>query len=191
MNGYEGASRRDHHGTSHVAIIGFMGAGKSTVAELLAQRSGVPLVDIDARIAEAAQMSIEDFFAHNGEQEFRWMEHEMLTDALRCPDASIIACGGGIVLDPRNRALLEAQATVIYLQVTAEELAQRIDDYASRPLLQPAIEADALSDFMQEREPLYERVADITVDTCGLTPHEVCDRIVGMLEEGDHGVLHP
>lgn len=164
---------------SHVFLTGFMGSGKSTVGRLVAERLGRPFVDLDARIEQRTGMRISQLFQSAGEEGFREAEHEALAAAVQGP-ASVIACGGGVVLRDENRRLLKRLGTVVYLSVTAEEALARIGDAADRPLL--AGDARGIAPrILEARLSLYRATADVTVDTTGRTVEHVADEVVRQL----------
>jgi len=165
---------------SHIFLVGFMGAGKSTVGRLIAEELGLPFVDMDDRIEAREGRSISEIFARDGEAYFRSVESAVLEGLAEDAD-SVIACGGGVILDDANRAVLKRFGTVVYLRVTAGEALARVSGAATRPLLAGSGGAMAGS-LLQAREALYRTVADITVDTVGRTPRQVADAVLGMLE---------
>jgi len=157
---------------SHVFLIGFMGAGKSTVGRLLAGELGLPFIDLDERIAAVAGRSVTEIFDAEGEQGFRTRESEAL-EALSDAPASVVACGGGIVLVDENRRLLKEMGIVLYLKVTAGEALARIGDTTGRPLLERGDAASMAATLLAARETLYCALADAVIDTAGMTPEEV------------------
>ena len=177
--------------TRPVAFIGFMGAGKSCVAEALAERLGVALIDLDREIESVSGMSVAELFEHHGEPFFRTLESELLEDALRRAEPAIIACGGGVTLDPRNTRLLHENALVIYLRVSAEEVVRRLDMDSTRPLFMAIEDPAELALFIEQRESRYERISDIRVETDGLSVDTVVEHVINEIEEGGYGVFHP
>ncbi len=165
----------------HIFLVGFMGAGKTTVAGLLAARLDMPCVDVDDRIVEAAGRPIEAIFIQDGEEAFRELESAALL-ALAGAEPSVIACGGGIVLRPENRALLKKLGTVVYLKVTAGEAIARIGDAETRPLLAGTSGTLAATSLLSARESLYRSVADVTVDTMGSDPTHIALSIAEQIE---------
>jgi len=163
----------------HVFLIGFMGAGKSTVGRLLAEKLAMPFVDLDAAIERHAGVSIKQIFADSGEEGFRVAEASALKVACEA-EPSVIACGGGIILRDANRVLMQGCGTVVYLSVSAQEAVARIGDTTDRPLL--AGDAAVMANkILSARLALYRTAADRIVDTSGQTPDEVADRVVHAL----------
>jgi shikimate kinase len=162
---------------SHVFLVGFMGAGKSTVGRALAKRMEIPFADLDARIEASAGSRIDEIFAERGERVFRELETAALLE-LQGEDDAVVACGGGTVMSDENRRALSSMGCVVYLQVTPEEAMARIGDVDSRPLLAGGGGRVAAS-LLEARRSTYESVADITVDTVGATPEAIVESILG------------
>jgi shikimate kinase len=165
---------------SIVYLVGFMGAGKSTVGRLVAQRLDTPFVDIDDRIEERAQATITEIFQADGEEVFRALESEEL-GRIAHGEPSVVACGGGIVLSDDNRRVMRETGCVAYLSVTHEEALARIGGAESRPLL-ASRGGEVAAELLAARRSLYESVADITIDTAGRSPDEVATRLVEGLD---------
>ena len=155
-----------------IVLIGFMGAGKSTVGRMLGDELGLVFVDTDEVIEHAEGRTVQEIFEHEGEGQFRTLEKEAVTRSLGGPDA-VVAVGGGAIHDPTTRAALEWH-TVIHLDVTYPEAMRRVGQDPGRPLLHFA-DPKALFD---EREPVYERVARHVIDTTGVAPEEAVSMIV-------------
>jgi shikimate kinase len=157
-------------------LVGFMGAGKTTVGMLVAQRLGRPFIDLDGWIEQDTGRTVAELFAEVGEDGFREAEFEALQEAAARPDA-VVACGGGIVTYGPSLEMLTESNEVVYLSVTADECLARVSgELHGRPLLQGADPAGA-SALLGLRELLYEEVADFTVDTVGRTPEEIAEQI--------------
>lgn len=169
--------------SGHVFLVGFMGSGKSTVARLVAAALGRPCVDLDDSLQVAAGRSPAEIFAEDGEEAFRDLESAELEKLAGSP-LSVVACGGGVVLRPENRASLKRMGTVVYLRVTAGEALARIGDASTRPLLAGSGGAIAATSLLQARESLYASVADLSVETVGRDAAEVADEIVTRLSAG-------
>lgn len=167
---------------NHVFLIGFMGAGKSTVARLVGDMLGRPVVDLDERIEAVAGASVSEIFEHRGEIAFRELETEQLREVAEEPP-SIVACGGGIVVNHENRAFLKAGGLVVYLRVSAGETLARVGADGTRPLLSGPAGVIAATALLEARESLYSAVADVTVDTVGRTAEEVAQDVVRAVEE--------
>jgi shikimate kinase len=158
-----------------LVLVGPPGSGKSTAARLVADRLGTPWRDTDVDVEQQAGSSISDIFVDHGEERFRELEAAAVRAALAEHDG-VLAVGGGAVLDDTTRASL-AGRTVVFLDVTIKDAAQRIGFNRDRPLLLGNPRAQWIR-LMEERRPLYEAVATLIVDTDGKTPDEVADEIV-------------
>jgi shikimate kinase len=157
-------------------LIGFMGAGKTTVGRLVAIKLGRAFCDLDREIESAESRSVEELFELRGEEGFRAVERDTLK-RVAGHDEAVIACGGGVVTDEGCRAVLGGDSDVVYLAVSPEEAMARIGgDSSVRPLLRDA-HLDAAAALMSSRERLYEEAADFTVLTVGRTPEEVAERV--------------
>ena len=153
-------------------LLGFMGAGKSTIARKIAP----DFVDMDAMLEERLGMPIARFFAEKGEAAFRQIEEEVLADLLKTDQ--VISTGGGIVISPRNRALLKRNPDNIYLKADFETLYQRIsaDKDNQRPLFLNNSKED-LAAIFDERQAWYEEVASRVVDVARLSPEEIIEEL--------------
>ena len=153
-------------------LLGFMGAGKSTIARNLAP----DFVDMDTLIEERLGMPIARFFSEKGEAAFRQIEEEVLADLLKTDQ--VISTGGGIVISPRNRALLKQNPDNIYLKADFETLYQRIsaDKDNQRPLFLNNSKED-LAAIFDERQAWYEEVASQIVDVSRLSPEEIIEEL--------------
>ena len=164
----------------HIALIGPMGAGKSSIGRHLAPLLQRRFVDLDRRIEEQAGAGIPWIFEKEGESGFRRREREALLAAL-AGDGSVIACGGGIVLAPDNRRDLRAQALVVQLQAGVDELFQRLARDRKRPLLQSGDRRARLEELAREREPLYTATADLAFPADSQGPAASARRLAGHL----------
>jgi shikimate kinase len=171
----------------HIALIGFMGAGKTSVARVLARRSESEFVDLDSAIETLAGESVARIFQQAGESYFRELELKTLREALSREDACVIACGGGIITNPEVVPLLRERAMVVYLKVDPEVSLARIDNLQSRPLLSKAGSTDAFYSLAQSREGLYEAVADISIDTNKRNIDEVAEAVIEHMGRDGHG----
>ena len=153
-------------------LLGFMGAGKSTIARGL----DPDFVDMDALLEGRLGMPIARFFAEKGEAAFRQIEEEVLADLLKTDQ--VISTGGGIVISPRNRDLLKENSDNIYLKADFETLYQRIsaDKDNQRPLFLNNSKED-LAAIFDERQAWYEEVANKIVDVSSLSPEEIIEEL--------------
>jgi len=153
-------------------LLGFMGAGKSTIARNLAP----DFVDMDTLLEERLGMSIARFFEEKGEVAFRQVEEEVLAELLKTD--KVISTGGGIVISPRNRDLLKQNPENIYLKADFEILYQRIsaDKDNQRPLFLNNSKED-LAAIFNERQIWYEEVASQIIDVSRLSPEEIIEEL--------------
>lgn len=158
-----------------------MGAGKSRVGALLAERLGLPFVDADAALEADSGRSIAALFAGEGEAAFREREALTLRTLLEGAPA-VIATGGGAVLRADNRALLRAHATVIHLQADVATQLARLAGCTDRPLLQAPDREQRLRELATRRDPLYADACAFGIDTAGRDPQQVCDAVLARLE---------
>lgn len=168
---------------SNIALVGFMGSGKTAVGTALAAALNRDFIDLDILIEEKNGHSIADIFALKGEGAFREMETAALQEACHRKGA-VISCGGGIVLKPANAGLLKQSAAVVYLIAAPADILQRLaGSKTRRPLLETPDPTLKVRELLEFRKPLYEAVADVTVDTSGLTIDEVVEKIkAGLLQ---------
>jgi shikimate kinase len=168
---------------SPIALVGFMGSGKTTIGRLLADRLSLPFVDIDARIVEKAGMPIPEIFRISGESEFRKLESEMLGREAAPGLACVMACGGGIVEADSNRKILSETCLTIWLDIPVNELIRRLRDEAhGRPMLTGDLETRVRT-LLERRNPLYSEVSSIRYDWMeGESPEASVGKILAILE---------
>ena len=154
-----------------VFFVGFMGAGKTSVARRLARQCHVASVDMDTYLERREGKKVKAIFAESGEEGFRALETDVLGE-LAAKEPLLVSCGGGVVTREENRAILERAGFVVHLKVSADEAAGRISDTRER---------------CEERGPLYERVADATVDTAGKSVPAIAREVQNVLVK--EGVL--
>jgi shikimate kinase / 3-dehydroquinate synthase len=140
----------------HLALAGFMGAGKTTIGREVARRLDRPFVDLDHEIEREAGATIEDLFARNGESGFRLIEAGVAASMLDRPEPSVIALGGGAVISPDTRDLLSRRAFTVLLEIDPDTAWQRVRQ-SRRPL---AIDEESFHSLFRDRLPLYEEVAN-------------------------------
>jgi shikimate kinase len=171
-------------GDRSIVLIGMMGVGKSSIGRRLGARLAIPFVDADAEIESAAGMSIADIFARHGETAFRSGEARVIARLLN-GGPQVLATGGGAVMNPATRALIQERAVSIWLSADFDLLLRRISKRkAERPMLQTADPAATLRELLAEREPIYAQ-ADLTVQSRDV-PHdavvaEIIERLADFL----------
>ena len=163
-------------GRKNIALIGFMGTGKSVVAEILASLSGMAFVDIDKKIEEKAGMSISDLFAAKGEGEFRRMEQAEIEE-MSLESNQVVSCGGGAVMNRSNVRALRNNCLSVWLWADVRTALDRIGDAGTRPLLHSADPEEAARTLLTARMPSYARTSDLLVSTNGKEPRRIAERI--------------
>jgi len=161
----------------NIVLVGFMGTGKTTVGELLAKQTGMPLVDMDALIMERAGKTINDIFANEGEPHFRNLEREMAQE-LAAKKNLVISTGGGIVLNPDNISNFEQTGLTVCLLASPETVLERVKHDTTRPLLAGDKETQIIQ-LLKTRRPLYESVTH-KIDTNGLAPETIATAIIDL-----------
>jgi shikimate kinase len=161
----------------NIVLVGFMGSGKTWVGKLLAERIGMPLLDMDSIIVERAGKSINEIFAEDGEPHFRQLERELVKE-LAQTEGNIISTGGGIVLNPDNIADFEKTGLVVCLLVDAESVLDRVRNDDTRPLLAGDKEK-AIVELLESRKALYESVTH-KINTSGrpFPPVQTAEEII-------------
>ncbi len=166
--------------SKNIVLIGFMGSGKSAVAKKLAQKLKLKFVDLDKAIEEKEQKPITEIFSQKGEGHFRRIEKDMVKE-VSAKDAQVIACGGGVALDPENIANLRQQGSLIYLKASPEAIFNRTKGKKHRPLLNVGQPEKKIEELLKFREAFYAQ-ADYTVETSNLSVEEVANEIIKILK---------
>ncbi len=159
----------------NLVLIGMMGSSKTTVGKLLASDLNLPFCDGDDEYEKVFGESISETFVRYGETLFREREKTVYS-RLGLLDGVVIACGGGVVLSQENMTALSSNGVIVRLTATAEEIFSRVSNNADRPLLKEG-GLDKIKQIMAQREPLYAKYAHFTVDTTGVTPEAVKEKI--------------
>ena len=168
------------HAPKTIALVGLMGAGKSSIGRRLAQTLGLPFTDADAEIEAAAGASIEEIFARDGEAAFRNGERRVIARLLDGP-AQILATGGGAFMDQTTRGLIRARAVSVWLRADIDTLLVRVGRRNNRPLLKTGDPRGVLTRLMNERHPVYAE-ADITIDTVDGPPEATLAKVIDALD---------
>ena len=163
--------------TNNLFLIGFMGAGKSSVSAALGQKLGRQVVEMDQCISENEGMTIPEIFAQKGEPYFRTCETALLQGCAQ-GEPRIISCGGGVPMREENVAAMRECGTIVLLTARPEVILDRVKGSDDRPLLQNRKSVEGISELMEQRRPKYEAAADVTVDTSDLNIEEVCEAVL-------------
>jgi shikimate kinase len=164
----------------NIFLVGFMGAGKSTIARELQKRLGMNLVEMDARIVEEQGMSINDIFAQYGENHFRDIESQLIL-TIGDEGNTVVSCGGGVVLRPQNTEYMKKSGKVVYLKTSPETIFERVRHSTDRPILNGNMNVEYIAGLLEKRRPLYEGAADLTVVTDNRSCEEICSEIIQLL----------
>jgi shikimate kinase len=158
----------------NIYLIGMMGSGKSTLGKTLSEKIQKPFIDLDSEIEQTGGKSISEIFDIDGEEQFRKME----TKQLKQYSESIVACGGGIVLNDDNRKFINENGIAILLLASMGELAQRLSSSNNRPLLAEDNMKEALTKLWLERQLDYLDTANFTIKTDGKNPAQLTEEIL-------------
>ena len=166
----------------NLILCGMMGAGKTTVGIKIAELTGRRWYDTDEVIVDRYG-KISDIFEYYGEAHFRRLETDVVKELAKQDDL-VLSTGGGLVLKKENNAVLQENGKIVFLRAKLETLAERLKVDGNRPLLQTSTESirDRLEKLMKERAPVYEHVADYTVDVDGKTPLDLAKEIIKMVD---------
>lgn len=167
--------------TRTVVFVGLMGVGKTCIGRRLAQRLGLPFVDADKEIEEAAGCSIPEIFERHGEQYFREGERRVILRLLDDP-VHVLSTGGGAFMDPQTRTRIRESAISIWLRADLDLMLKRVSRRNDRPLLRVADPRARLQELITARYPVYAE-ADITVDSVDGPPEVTLERVVAALTE--------
>jgi shikimate kinase len=170
-----------------VALVGLMGAGKTSIGRRLAHELGLPFVDADHEIEQAAGQTIEEIFEQHGEAFFRDGERRVIARLLDGP-AHVLATGGGAFMDPSTRGLLMERAITIWIKADIDILLSRVSRRNHRPLLKQGDKHAILTRLMAARHPIYAE-ANFTVDSSDGPPEEMITGIMARLKE--YVEVHP
>lgn len=166
----------------NIVLIGFMGAGKSTISEFLKTAFAMDVIEMDQIIAEREGMSISDIFEVYGEQYFRDLETNLLIE-MQSRKNTVISCGGGVAMRERNVAEMKKNGRVVLLTASPETIYERVKDSNNRPVLNGRKNVQGISELMEQRREKYEAAADIVVNTDGKTVLQVCEEMIQKLAE--------
>lgn len=170
----------------NIILIGFMGAGKTSVGDKLAGIFHKTLIDTDQMIEDIAGMTIAQIFKQHGETPFRQLETRVLKKLLEQAEQEVISVGGGLPMREENRVLLQRLGKVVYLKVKPETVLLRLMNDTVRPLLQGDDVQSKVYTLLAEREPVYREAAHLVIETDGKTMDEIAGEI--MQSEGEYSI---
>jgi len=162
----------------NIFLIGFMGTGKTTVANMLSIITGKTIIDMDEEIVKKSGMSINEIFEKYGEEKFRDIETEVCKECSN-KNGGIISCGGGAVLRSENVNEMKKNGDIFLLRATPETVYERVKDSNERPILNENMSIDYISMLMNKRRDIYEECANVKIDTDNLSVLEIAMEIIG------------
>lgn len=168
----------------NIVLIGFMGAGKSTISDFLRTVFAMEIVEMDQIIAERQGMSISDIFETYGEEYFRDLETNLLIE-MQSRTNVVISCGGGVPMRERNVVEMKKNGRVVLLTAKPETILERVKDNHDRPLLEGNKTVPYIAQLMEKRREKYEAAADIVIETDGKSELQICEELVQSLRTLD------
>lgn len=168
----------------NIFLIGFMGAGKSTISDYLKNVLAMDVVEMDQCIVERQGMSISDIFETYGEEYFRELETNLLIE-MQSRSNVVVSCGGGVPMWERNVTEMKKNGRVVLLTAKPETILERVKDNHDRPLLENNKNVSFIADLLEKRRAKYEAAADIVVETDGKSELEICEELIHRLREAE------
>lgn len=166
-----------------IALIGFMGSGKSSVAKALSHSLRLNVLDTDVLIEEKMKTSISEIFEKYGEEKFREVEKEVVEN-IKNEKNSIISCGGGVCLNPQNIVNIRENKLVVLLDASDGVILERLKEDSSRPILKSNLNIETIEKIKAQRKESYHKAADLIVDTDNKTVLEIADEIIIRIMKG-------
>ena len=168
----------------NIFLIGFMGAGKSTVARAMKKHYGMRLIEMDEQIEYQEKMSVPKIFEVHGEPYFRKLETDLL-EGLSSQENTVVSCGGGVPMRACNVEAMRKSGKVIYLSTSPQQIYERVKTSHNRPLLEGNMNVEYISDLLSQRLPKYLEAADAVVSTDGKSVEDICKEIIGLGSESE------
>ena len=169
----------------NIVLIGFMGAGKSTISEFLKNSFAMEVIEMDQIIAEREGMTISDIFEVYGEQYFRNLETNLLIE-MQSKTNVVISCGGGTPMRECNVVEMKKNGRVVLLTAKPETILDRVKDSHNRPLIENNKTVPFIADLMEKRREKYEAAADIIIETDGKDELQICEELILRLRQMDN-----
>ena len=170
---------------TNIALIGYMGTGKTEVGQLLTEKLGMRFIEVDWLVEQLAGKKIPEIFREDGETAFRELEIEA-TRQIACEKHCVIAGGGGIVLNKINIDRLRKNGVMVYLTASPKAILKRIAaEKGQRPLLAVDDQLKTIEDMLKFRKPFYERSADITMNTTRLSIDATVEELIRKLKDNE------
>jgi len=170
-----------HEKTDKIALVGFMGSGKTTIGKKLAKKMGYTFVDTDEMIVERERKTVSEIFEQNGEAYFRTCEQQVLQSLFNSNEKLIISCGGGMAINDDNRALLKKHCLVVWLYATPESTVKRIN-LETRPLLNIENPIEKAQTLLAERKEYYAQACDMVISTEKFDVERITNKITDEIE---------
>ena len=176
----------DQQKCGNIILIGFMGTGKTSLGKAAARKLKIPFLDTDDLIVQREGMPISRIFAEKGEEYFRSLETQLITELQDLEGGHVIAVGGGLPLREENRPLLRKLGRVIYIRTSPAVLASRLESDTTRPVLQQGEGTipEKVERILGEREPKYMDAADLVIENDGMSFYTVVKKLVSIYREG-------
>lgn len=168
----------------NIVLIGFMGAGKTTVGRWISQNVNMKYIDTDDYIEAGQNMTIKDIFANYGEEFFRDLETKALEELCEGCSQTVISVGGGMPVRDINRKLMKKLGTVVYLKAAEEELARRLDGDDKRPMLAGQDLRKRIHELIMQRENAYLDASDVVINTMGMSMNGIYNAIEDYINDG-------
>lgn len=165
----------------NIFLIGFMGAGKSTIARTMEKQFGMVLIEMDEEIERQEGMPISKIFAVHGEEYFRQLETAFL-ERLAQRENMVVSCGGGVPMRECNVKAMRKSGQIVYLSAKPATIYARVKDSHNRPLLEGNMNVAYIEELLERRMPNYLAAADVTVSTEGKSGQEICREILERCE---------
>lgn len=167
---------------TNIFLIGFMGCGKSTVADCLLKEYDMKVVEMDQELVERVGMTIPEIFSKYGEEYFRDEETKLLTECQK-KSHMVVSCGGGVVLREQNVEIMKSCGRIVWLTAKPSTILERVQNDENRPLLEGNKNVSSIQAMLEKRLPCYQKAADIIVETDGRKILDICQEIMQKVKD--------